>query len=231
MLWFIIGLVLIIVLLLVLFFYPKKETSNNNYSKNITAIMNYHAQSHRNLLLETIGQFQNRDQTYQDMIKIDRQLRPYLISKYGLTVSNNIISLLEKKDEILSAYYFNLTKSYCGDGVCVKVETSGEKTSNKLNNLDNFIVQYGTEIIENVRNNLNELNAQITTLLKFEKDLETDLGTKFEILLKLYDQEIINQAKSYVFKDFENSMNHSRGSYEVSYNLAEHLAKIIDYES
>lgn len=219
----IISLALIIILILVLFFLPKKEVINQNYVKNLTSIMNYHAQSHRNLLLETIGQFKNREQTYQDMIKIVRQLRPFLISKYGLTVSNNIVSLLEEKDQIISVFYTNISKSYCSEGICVKGEIDDK--SNKT--LDSFISQYAMELMDEVKKELDRLNSKITNLLKFEKELEEEMSKKYEILLSLYDQEVINQAKAYIFKDFENSMNHSRGSYEVSYNLADQLSKII----
>lgn len=220
----IIGLALALVLFLVLFFLPRKEVVNQNYVRNLTSIMNYHAQSHRNLLLETIGQFKNRDQTYQDMIKIVRQLRPFLISKYGLTVSNNIVSLLEEKDQLISVFYLNISKSYCSESICVKSEVVEKKDGNTL---DSFITQYATEIMEDIKKELDKLNSKITELLKFEKELEEEMTKKYEILLSLYDQEIINQAKAYIFKDFENSMNHSRGSYEVSYNLADQLSKII----
>lgn len=235
------GLIIILIILGI-FFYPKNETLPESYEKELNTIFNGHAQNHRSLLLETIGNFQNRDITYKNIIKIDKKFRPYLISKYGLTISNNIISLLERKDEIIAEYYLDLSQSYCKDSLCVKSvrnkdmgETKDfkilESVKNKIGDnftVDNFFLQYGIKTIEGTKSNLDEINKQIITLMRFEKKSQDKLVKKFEILLELYDQEILNQAKTYVFNDFENSTNHNNGCHEVSYKLASQLSKIIN---
>lgn len=240
-------IIVIVIAIIIGIFVVWNNKNNNNvedvsYSE-IKEILTNDAHFNRLLMIEIIN---NKQQDNAQMITFDKMnsnislIGKTLITSFGATTTNKIITLFQRRNEILREYYMSMRNIVCNDNNCVHII---EKEDFEENNFPNF---FGLELTDK-NTSLNSLDITTITNRKLEaiaREVTDCIATSFNIrdvdqtfskkrptqhyqrlynLIIMYDKELLNQAKSYTSNNFKISMNCGQSSLEIVNHLFDEL--------
>ncbi len=224
---------------------PSKNTKNSPKIIDETMINDAHLQ--RLLMIEIINNKQELSVAIQSETitfdKISNNISLFgkeLISSFGLTISQRIVTLMNKRNEVLRTYYQSVKNVICNNGNCVCLEEV-ESTND-------------TKIVHQIFPRIDTPDTlDITTIThrKLEgitRDITDNIAASFHIrdvdqtdnknrpithldrlynLITLYNKELVNQAKSYALRHYDISMNCGQSALEITHYISDELSSLI----
>lgn len=181
---------------------------------------------HRLLMIEIINTEENDPSIASDTITYNKMatgigiLGKALVRSFGSTISQRIMAIFHKRNEIIREYYRKLRTVVC-EGLNCAFKTEPEISTFK-----------NTDTLQENFTKLETLNQDIADNIAGSFQIkDSDANKKRPIshyqrlynLLNMYDKELLNQAKSYAFKQYDISMNCAQGALEVSYHISDEL--------
>lgn len=251
-------LILIFLILVLWYFYVNYHKNNNNNVldfASVNEIFKNNAHNHRLLMIEIIGSrpiinnFENVDKQIiqqsitesSDMVTFNKmqtelnKLYTFLNPIFGNTTTNKIITLLQKRNEILRDYYNCMTDVICNINHCFhsKITKDGDSVY-----LPGSIPHGSVDITIIAQKNLENISREIIDTIASSFHIrDTDISSNknipadnYQRLLNLFitiDKELINQAKSYASRHYDISINCSNTTIELSTHITDEFYTII----
>jgi len=168
-----------------------------------------------------------------------------LIRGFGVTISERIATLLNKRNQILKEYYKALNQMICENGECVLTinkDENGKKVNNHvfppafLTPQEKYVL--GSDITTLTERKLESITREITDQVSISfhiRDVDQTTTNNRPILhfqrlfnlIRMYDKELINQAKSYASKHYDISMNCAQSALEITRHITDELGIVM----
>lgn len=219
---------------------PKENPISDDY-KTIDDIFKKDSYFHRLLMIEIIKDTKEEDGETNDTITYNKMndgfklLGKIFVKYFGVNISQKISILLQKRNEILRDYYKEMKNIVCNGKVC-----SSKVDRNMVINTNDSIFTPSLQLDNayiNTQRNLEELNKEITdniATLFYIRDIDpnTNKGPVIHYqrlfnVLSLYDKELIHQARTYAYKQYDISINYSQSSFDITEHIVGELTILI----
>jgi hypothetical protein len=242
-----ITIVLLVVIVIggILLWYNDNENVEPTSYLEMKEILTYDAHLNRLLMIEIINNRQN-DKLKSEIITFEKMnsnissISKVLMDSFGSTITNKIITLFQRRNEILREYYMSMKNIICNENNCVHIVNDDSKPNNFPSTL------FGLEIKDGV--SIESLDITTATNRKLEaiaREITDSIATSFNIrdvdqtfskkrptlhyqrlynLIVMYDKELLNQAKSYTSNNYKISMDCGQSSLEIVSHLYDELS-------
>jgi len=248
-------IVIILIVIIIVGFILWNNNSNNSKEQEsfseIKEILTNDAHLNRLLMIEIINDRQ-KDKIQSEVITFDKLntnislISKTLMKSFGATTTNKIITLFQRRNEILREYYISMGNIICNDNNCVHIINSGEFNDKAEKSFPNNL--FGLELNNKLLDSLDITTIANRKLEAIAREITDSVATSFDIrdvdstfskkrptrhyqrlynLIVMYDKELINQAKSYTSNNFKISMNCAQSSLEIVSHLFDELSILI----
>lgn len=211
--------------------------------KGIREIMTTDAHLHRLLMIEIIQdkELENKERslpsesvTFNKMSNGMDNLNKVLVKSFGSTIAQRIATLMQRRNEIIREYYWSLRTMTCDTGECVlgtEDKIIPVFPSASLLDHQQSILDITTLTERKLQSIAREITDQVTASFNI-KDVKSPIihFQRLFNLIAMYDKELINQAKSYVTKQYTISMNCAQSSLDISNHISDEFGVLMHQE-